>query len=48
MPIKNATNKLEILKESALLKLPFDSSQNALVVPQTGHSIPINLSNRQK
>lgn len=32
----------------AEIKFPFDNSQNALVVPQTGHSTPNNRSIRQK
>ncbi len=28
--------------------MPFEISQNAIVIPQTGHSIPTSLSNRQK
>lgn len=47
--IKNdATNKLVKFKVNALLMLPLDNSQNALVVPQTGHSTPNNLSIKQK
>jgi hypothetical protein len=47
--IKNdATNKLLKFKLCALFIFPFDNSQNALVVPQTGHSTPNNLSIKQK
>ena len=44
----NATSILVAFKKYALFKFPFDNSQNALVVPQTGHSTPIILSIRQK
>jgi hypothetical protein len=47
--LKNkATNKLGKLKINALLMLPFANSQNALVVPQNGHSTLNNLSIKQK
>lgn len=45
---KEATKKLDKFKLYAWFKFPDAISQNALVVPQTGHSIPITLSNRQK
>lgn len=44
----DATNKLVKLKLTALLIFPFDNSQNALVVPHTGHSTLNNLSIKQK
>ena len=43
-----ATNKLVKFNVNALFIFPFANSQNALVVPQTGHSTPNNLSIKQK
>jgi len=48
MTKKEATKKLDKFNLYACFKFPVAISQNALVVPQTGHSIPITLSNRQK
>lgn len=43
-----ATRILVKLKANALFISPLESAQKALVIPQTGHSTPNNLSIRQK
>jgi len=44
----SATGKVDEFSVNALLRFPFDNSQNPLVIPQTGHSTPNNRSIRQK